>query len=184
MNNSEVKKPYINGKYSQTKLEKKPSLYTAALEENAILRNYLKRKLKLSPADIKNIIEKKQEILLPLAIFRNDLSTLEIIAKYLHEEKKFSLVEIGSLLQRDERTIWHAYQRATKKNISLTIQDSTVNVPLSIFSNRKYAPLEALVSWLKEKYSFSFTNIAQQLQLSPKTVWTVYHRYQKKNHDR
>ena len=52
----------------------------------------------------------------PVKIFRNKpLSVLENLAVYLKEQMKLSYREISRFLNRDERTIWTAYQRALKK---------------------------------------------------------------------
>ncbi len=161
---------------------KKKSLLDGSLEtENQILKNYLKEKLRISEKQIKQIIEERREIFLPVSIFRNKLSTLEIIVKYLNEVKKLSFVEISRLLNRDDRTVWHAYRRAVKKKIGIKVLDSEIKIPVSIFSNRKYSALELLVAHLKDSHKLKFTEIAALLDCSPKTVWTVYQRVKKKN---
>lgn len=175
---------YIDSNEANFKLDQRPSTYSTALEENAILRDYLEKTVKLSPETIQRLLEQSREILLPLSIFSNDLSTLEVIVHYLHDSQQLSFVDIAALLHRDERTIWHAHHRALKKRIQIKIEVSTVTIPISIFANRTYAPLEALVGFLKESGKLSFAQIAIQLHLSSKTVWTEYHRYQKKQHGR
>lgn len=177
-----MKKTYIDSKKNKIPVDSniKNSTKKDLLSENQFLKEYLKKQIGLSKKQILEIIEKK-DILLPISIFRNKLSTLEVIVKYLHENKKLSFSEISSLLKRDDRTIWHAYQRSLKKKILLKILDSSIKIPVSIFSDRNYSPLEILVSHLKDSHQLKFTEIAALLDLSPKTVWTVYRRYTEKD---
>ncbi len=156
------------------------------LIENEILKQFLEEKLKISKKEIKKISKSKEkEILLPVSIFKNKLSTLEVVVKYLKEKKEFNFVEISRLLNRDERTIWHAYQRTVKKKIKIvdskTVSPgSKIKIPVSIFFKRIYSPLESLVAHLKNSQKFKLTEIAVMLELSPKTIWTVYSRYKRK----
>jgi len=55
-------------------------------------------------------------ISIPTAIFQDrELSVLEAIAEYLREKKGMRYSEIAKLLNRDDRTIWTAYNRAKEK---------------------------------------------------------------------
>lgn len=148
--------------------------------ENEI--NYLiSEKVKHLEKEIRLVQEKKYSLQLPISIFRNRLSSLEIVVKYLHENEKRSFTEIAGLLNRDYRTIWSAYQRAVRKHLHLDVSDSSISIPVSLFSERKYAPLEVVVSYLKEAKQLNFTEIASLLQRSPKTIWTVYQRKKEKD---
>ena len=155
-------------------------LLDSKLKENQILKDFIKEKLQLSDTQIEQVIESRKEILAPISIFRNKLSTLEILVKFLKENKDLTFSEISRLLNRDERTIWHAYQRAAKKGIKLFITDSDLTIPVSLFASRDYSPLETIVAYLKDSHQLKFNQIAVLLDLSPKTVWTVYQRYKKK----
>ena len=146
-----------------------------------IIQEFIRKKFDLSDKQIRQLIQEKKEIILPISIFKNKLSTLEIIVKYLHETEKLKFSEISEILSRDERTIWHAYRRSIKKGISLSITESKLKIPVSIFSSRKYAPLEALVAYLKDSHSLKNKEIADLLNLSSKTVWTVYQRKKRKD---
>ena len=168
-----MKKPYIRSKGTRIALDLR-------LQENLILKEYLKKKLQLSDQEIQNIIERGKEILLPVSIFRNKLSTLEIIVKFLKENKNLTFSEISRLLNRDERTIWHAYRRAARKKIEITVADSDLTIPVSLFATRKYSPLETVVAYLKDSQQLKLNEIAALLNCSPKTIWTVYNRKQRK----
>ncbi len=61
-------------------------------------------------------IFEKSSLAIPTSIFKNrNLSVLEAIVVYLKEKKKMTYAQIARLLNRDDRTIWTAYQRAKKK---------------------------------------------------------------------
>ena len=58
----------------------------------------------------------KTSLAIPSSIFKNrQLSVLEAITVYLHDKKKMRYSQIARLLNRNDRTIWTAYQRAKKK---------------------------------------------------------------------
>lgn len=57
-----------------------------------------------------------KSITIPSSIFRDrELSVLEAIVEYFKEKKQKKYSEIARLLNRDDRTIWTAYQRAREK---------------------------------------------------------------------
>jgi len=178
-----LERSYIDSKSTRFLLDEPLSKkeISALLTEHQILKQFIQDKLKLSQEELQEIIGKGKEILLPISIFKNKLSTLEIVVKYLHEHQKLTFAKIAGLLNRDQRTIWHAYQRAVKKKIRINIVASDIRVPISIFSDRKYSALEALVAYLRDSHSLKFTEIAALLDLNMKTVWTVYRRGKKKD---
>ena len=51
----------------------------------------------------------------PISTFQNKLGALENIVLYLKDELGLSYHIIGELLERDERTIWSAYNKTKKK---------------------------------------------------------------------
>lgn len=174
-----MKKSYIDSKKKEISVGATVSK-DALIHENRLLKIYLKEKLQLSEQEIEKILREK-EITLPISIFRNKLSSLEVVVKYLKEHQQLHFAAIARLLNRDERTVWHAYQRALKKKYTITIADSDIKIPVSLFSERKYAPLEVVVAFLKDSHNLTFAEIAVLLARSPKTVWTIYQRIQKKN---
>lgn len=174
-----MKKSYIDSRKNEIIVDKTVRK-DALLHENQLLKAYLKEKLQLSEQKIKEICQ-KTEIALPISIFQNKLSSLEVVVKYLKEHQQLNFAAIARILNRDERTVWHAYQRSVQKKYHLNIVDSEITIPVSQFSERKYAPLEVVVAFLKDSHSLTFTDIAALLDRSPKTVWTIYQRIQKKN---
>jgi len=149
-------------------------------EAKGILIRLLKEKFKLTEEEIRELVKKEEEILVPISIFKNKLSTLEIIVKYLKENYNFRFQKIADLLNRNYRTIYSAYRRALRKNIPIVISESKINVPLSIFKDRKFSALESIVKFLKEEFQLRYSEIALMLNLDQRTIWTVYKRCKKK----
>jgi len=63
----------------------------------------------------KKFIVKESEYSIPVSSLRSNLSVLEASVSYLKEEFKLSYHDIGTILERNERTIWTVYNRAKKK---------------------------------------------------------------------
>ncbi len=141
----------------------------------------LKTKYKIPVSEIVNKLEKK-EIIIPCEIFNKKLSGLETICKYLKENLNLRNKEISSLINRDERTIWQAYESSRKKlSLIFKIKYSEYYVPVSIFKDRRFSVLESIVKYLKENYDLSYHEIAVLLKRNDRTVWTVYQRALKKS---
>ena len=136
----------------------------------------IKKSYKLSDRDFLELI--KNNIPIPLSIFKNS-SPLESLVKYLKDNLNFTLKEIASLLDRDQRTIWITYNNAVKKKITLAIS-SKVTVPLEIFADRKYSALENLVSYLLDQ-GYKISEISELLNRNYKTIWTLAKRARDKN---
>ena len=76
-----------------------------------------KNNLKVLFEDNHLIVINKQSIWIPISIFTNrKLGVLETLTKHLKEEGRLANYEIADILNRDNRTIWTAYDRAKKKN--------------------------------------------------------------------
>ena len=133
---------------------------------------------KLSKEDIQRRLEKN---IIPFSILNNKkLSTLEIVVKYLKENKSLTYHQIALILKRNDRTIWTTYNKASKKYQVKFSKLEGIEIPVEIFSNRKLSPLESLVHYLKDSLQISLSSIASQLSLSNSTIWTVYSRIKKK----
>ena len=146
--------------------------------------NHLKQDHKLTSEQIAEsfgkIVPRKE--LLPSSIFDNEeLSCLETIVKHLRENFKLRYHEIALMLNRNDRTIWATYNNASKKRKEkLPVKESKFLIPISIFKNRKLSVLEALVSYLKDKFNLRYSQIAVLLARDERNIWTVYHRSKKK----
>jgi len=118
---------------------------------------------------------------IPISVFDNDrLSTFEAVAKYMKEVLKLRFVDIGSSLNRSDKTIWVTYSKARKKMPSaFSSLVSDINVPIASLSDRKFTIFESLVLYLKDK---DFTNhqVASMLRRDDRTIWSEYDRAKKK----
>ena len=55
-----------------------------------------------------------------------------------------------------------------------------INIPVSIFDDRRLGVLESLVFYLRENLSLKNSEIAKLLNRDDRTIWTVYNRVKKK----
>ncbi|MBS3113106.1 hypothetical protein J4418_03420 [Candidatus Woesearchaeota archaeon] len=127
---------------------------------------------------------RKLAIDIPVSLFCDrTLSIFEVLIEFLKDTQNLSYHEIAVLTNRNDRTIWTIYNRASKKRKGYPKPDlifSEVTVPLSIFLDRKVAVLEAVVLYLKERGGYSFKQIGDLLRRSDRTIWTVYSRAKRK----
>ncbi len=128
----------------------------------------------------RGLIEKRKNI--PLSVFKNKkLGILEAIVKYLKEECKYKYSKIAKILNRDDRTIWTTYNNAKKRSKKpLYIKESDFDIPVEIFSKKKYSALESMSVYLRDKFELGYTDIGKMLGRNPKTIWTTYKRAKKK----
>ena len=119
----------------------------------------------------------KGEIIIPVTIFRQEITILEAVVKYLKENLGYNFHEIGSLLARNERNIWHAYAGARKKHPGkLIVKGTDYFIPVSVIANRELSALEAVSIYLKDVYNLTYHEIALLLQRDDRTIWTVCSR--------
>jgi len=148
-----------------------------------LLINHLKQEHKFDSNDILSLVEKKKsEVMIPVSIFNDKLSSLEAIVKYLVEIVGMKNNKIALLLNRNIRTTWTTYNNANKKfpkKISVDKKDKFF-IPIEKFQNRKFSVLEVVVKYLKEDYDIGLHEIALIMQRDDSTVWTVYNRATKK----
>lgn len=114
---------------------------------------------------------------IPLSVFSTELSGLQAITKYLHEERNLSFTEIAASLNRSSKTIWATYNKV--KNTTVSFAPSAINLPLNIFSSRVLSIAESLTNHLK-KLGFKNVEIAEITKLDPRTTWTLLKRAEKK----
>ena len=139
---------------------------------------------------IKNNIISKQKIQktspeIPLSVFQRNLGCLESISLYLKDNLDLKFSEISRLTNRDQRTIWTAYNKAKQKvkthKLKKTIPSkSKYFLPVSIISDRNLSTLEAIVLYLKSYHNLSFADIASILNRAPQNIWAVYNKAKKK----
>jgi hypothetical protein len=119
---------------------------------------------------------------IPLSIFSHDLSPSESLCKFLKENKQLSFHEIAVLINRDDRSVWTSYSRASKKSReSFSTKADELLLPLQIFTDRDRSILENVILHLKENYSYSNSRIAGLLNKSPSSIATISSRAAKKS---
>ena len=128
---------------------------------------------------------RQRYLTVPSSIFVDrELAPLESISEYLKEQKSLTYHEIAVLVGRDDRTIWTCYNRAQKKRAVTPRKaekpEKVIEIPLEIFKNRTFAPLESMTTHLKDALKLSFHEIAIVLNRDDRTIWTCYNRAQKK----
>jgi DNA-binding CsgD family transcriptional regulator len=118
----------------------------------------------------------KSELAIPLAVLKNN-SSLQSIVLYLHEIHLLNFAAIADLLNRDQRTIWSAYNQAKSKKMVVYSQfDNDFFIPLAVLSSRNFSVLESIVYYLKSNSNLSLAQIAQKLGKNYRTIWTVDRR--------
>jgi len=109
-----------------------------------------------------------------------ELGVLELLVKFLHEERGMPLADIARLLSRDARTIWSAYSAAQRKASGpLLLKDGALTVPAAVFGDRRFGPLEAVCAHLKST-GRSYAEIGRMLNRDSRTIWTVCKRAERK----
>ena len=99
----------------------------------------------------------------------------------MKENLKMNYNESAEVLNRDQRTIWTAYKKATEKQKEMIeIGKTLVFLPTSIFKDRKLTTLESIVVYLKEQ-GLKYSEIAKLLDRDQRNIWTVYSRARKKS---
>ena len=135
------------------------------------IHEFLEQKTKSDKTDI------------PSYVFNETLSPLESIIKFLKEGfEELNFRKIGKLLNRNEKSIWLTYKRATTKMPTpFKPEETKFFIPLQIISTRKYSVLESIVKHLKEHYELSYHQIGELIKRNERTVWTVYKRSKQKD---
>ena len=124
----------------------------------------------------------KAQDAIPLSVFDNDyLSSLEVVVKYLHENLDYRFVRIAKLVNRSAKTIWATYTNAVRKMPQrFEPRKSSFFLPISLFYDRAYSPLEVVVRYLKDDCRQTYHQIAVLLNRDDRTIWTTYHRMKNK----
>ena len=141
-----------------------------------IVTEKLKEKYKISKKELIRAIKEKGELNIPLSVFSKKLGCLEALVKYMKENLNMSYREISKLLNRNERTIWTAYNKAKiKQPESFEIKETSMFIPISVFNNRKFTILESIIIYLKAK-GLKHVEIARLLDRDQRNIWTIYSR--------
>jgi len=108
---------------------------------------------------------------IPVTAFQNDHGVLECICRYL-KDQGLQIKTIAQKLNRSYSTITNTLI-ATKDKEFIAEPSGTV-IPVNIFSDRKHAPLQALVAYLHDVKSLRFVDIAKLLRRDPRNIGAAY----------
>ena len=92
--------------------------------------------------------------------------------------------DIANLLNRNERTIWTAYNKSKQKQpepISIKETEIKLTLSISIFKNENLTPLESIAINLKQKQNLNYKQIADLLNRDQRNIWTIYSNAIKKH---
>ncbi len=143
------------------------------------LLRYILAKEHITEEELIQKISLKEVEKIPLTIFSTKLFPLEAIVRYLKDILGLRVNEIAKKLHKKASAVSTAYKKGKKK--SFVFMKTDILIPLSEFEkNPSLSVLEVVVSYLKKK-GFTITHIAKLLRKSPKTVWTVQKRAERKN---
>ena len=146
---------------------------------NVFIAN-ISEKHALSFEEIISLLKQKEskDILIPTFILRDvNLGVLEAATKYLKEELNLTYHKIAVLLNRDDRVVWVTYNKAIKKKEERFIVDEpNYWLPVSIFTDKKLGPLEAISKYLVDDSKLNFKEIAKLLNRDNRSIWACYRR--------
>ncbi len=145
-----------------------------------IILEELTEKYGVDKEKIKKILTESTEIKIPLSIFNTRLGALESLSLYLKEKRKLRFTEIGSMINRKDKTIWTAYHNAKNKKIDIFVEQNNLLIPLEALQHKELTIFESLILYLKDKVGLKYNEIAKQLRRNQRNIWTMYSRASKK----
>ena len=123
----------------------------------------------------KTVIKTKADI--PVSIFVSGLTPTQALIKFLKENKKFKLVEISQLVNRDQRGVWCSYDKVKRKK---SLISSGIEVPVEIFSDRRFSVFESLAKYL-HSLNYSSFEISKLLRKKKQVIQNTLSKVRRKN---
>lgn len=146
-----------------------------SLEELREVVGEINRQYNLTPLQLLEIVQ--EELHIPLVLFNDRrLGVLETLVKYMKENLGMKYVEIARILNRDNRTIWATYDKATKKVPTGLPEAQGYLIPINIFANRKQGVLQVLAKYAYQKLDLTYSQTAKLLNRDPRTIWCVVNK--------
>jgi hypothetical protein len=149
-------------------------LILSSLLENLHADNGLNEK-ELMGLYNKTVIKTKAEI--PLSIFVSGLTPTQAVVKFLRENCKFKLVDVSQMLNRDQRGIWCSYDKVKRKK---SLVKEGFQVPVEIFSDRRFSVFESLTKYLSE-LNYSTFEISKLLRKKKTAIQNTLSKVRRKN---
>jgi len=172
-----VKRGTFSSEHTAQFLLQQPS---AALAK-ALLRQLYEQQ-QINAEDILEVYEEvTQEKKIPLSLF-SVLPPMEALCRYLRDQEHYSFKEISTLLSRDHKSAWAAYQRSCQRKKKIIISPSEQYfLPLSLFRNHSLTLSEHIVTFLHQRYHLNNKKIGTLLGKSPNTIAVLTKRAREKN---
>ena len=140
----------------------------------------IKQKYGLEDKKLKISIESKDDEYIPGSIFSEKLGILETVVKYLIENRKKNTSEVAEILHRTRNNIAVTYLKSKRKLPSSFVKiDYKIKLPFSIFSSENTC-FESICLYAKDVLKLSFHEIGAVLRRDERTIWTIYHRGEKR----
>ncbi|HLG24817.1 MAG TPA: hypothetical protein VI564_07855 [Candidatus Nanoarchaeia archaeon] len=166
-----------------------PSSISLNLKKNLdaldVFINNISDKYSISFDEVISMLKKKDEDFfeIPSFILRDEnLGILEAVTKYLKEEFGLTYHKIAKLLNRDDRVVWVTYNKASKKKKEkFSVGEPNIMIPVFVFSNTFFGPLESLSKYLVEEKKMDFISISKLLKRDNRSIWACYHRSKSKS---
>jgi len=156
-----------------------------ALNMLQLLLEHLQNHYNIAPEEALRLIKEKEDLSVPLSVFeRFELTFLEALVKYLHENLSMRFSQIAKSLNKNPVSIWGCYKKSKAKHPNQFSPDlSKGEVPLVIFTSKKYTISEALVHYLSQERKMRYIDIAKLLNRDSRTIWSLARRALKKNEE-
>ena len=150
----------------------------------------LDREIDIKPFNIndfykenKQVRDNSESMIIPISIFKNNLSPLETLVRYLKDILGFTCFQMCIALKRSETTIRTTYNNSLKKLDKIVLNIESQNnisfIPLKIYSYRELSVLENLCMYLYSR-NMTYSKISKKVNRNEKTVWTVISRAKRK----
>jgi hypothetical protein len=140
--------------------------------------DFLTRKYNLKTEELFKLLKEGNNTI-PIDVFVKELSILETIVKYSHENNNLELKEISKITGKTIQNIQTTYNNS-KKKYSKRLKGNSQNLIILKLFNTKQPVLETIVKYLKEESRLTLQEIAILLKRKYGTIWTIYARAKNK----
>lgn len=156
-----------------------------ALNILKLILEHLQTHYNIAPEEAIKLMHVRNEVSVPLSIFeRFELTFLEALVKYLHENQNMRFSDIARSLDKNPVSIHGCYKKSKTKHPNQFSPDlGKGEIPLAIFTNKKFTISESLVHYLSQEKRMRYIDIAQLLHRDSRTIWSLAKRALKKNEE-
>lgn len=132
--------------------------------------DFLREDLKLTEEELIRLY--RQEDSIPATAFQEELTALETISTYLHQQGN-SIAKIAEKTNRPYNSIRSAIKNTQAKNVDIREATTTpYTIPIQEL-NKQLSPAEATTYYLHKKYNLTPTQIAELTQKNSRNISTT-----------